>query len=185
MNKPPDYETFIGVFNTDEILCDRLIDCYETSNMKTFDANRGYHRVNYKHMDTVLITDYLAEIQRCLDSYNEKYMFSKFKTAAPSSKFNIQKYEPGKHYKNWHPEQGDIVENKPIRHFVFMTYLNDVYNGGETSFFYQKRKFMPRKGKTLIWPSWWTHIHRGEPAPDEVKYIATGWITQDELLPQE
>ena len=33
----------------------------------------------------------------------------------------------------------------------------------------------PKKGLTIIWPAGWTHPHHGLPAPEETKYIATGW----------
>ena len=32
-------------------------------------------------------------------------------------------------------------------------------------------------GKCVIWPSGWTHMHRGIVAPDETKYITTGWFS--------
>ena len=33
-----------------------------------------------------------------------------------------------------------------------------------------------KKGKTLIWPSDFTHTHRGQKSPTQEKYIATGWF---------
>ena len=57
-----------------------------------------------------------------------------------------------------------------------MTYLNDVDDGGETEFYYQKLKVKPRKGLTLIWPADWTHTHRGLSSPTQEKYIITGWL---------
>jgi hypothetical protein len=57
-----------------------------------------------------------------------------------------------------------------------MTYLNDVTDGGETEFFYQKLKIKPEKGLTLIWPSDWPWTHRGIPSHTEDKYITTGWV---------
>jgi hypothetical protein len=33
----------------------------------------------------------------------------------------------------------------------------------------------PKKGLTLIWPSDWSHTHRGVPSNTEEKIIATGW----------
>jgi hypothetical protein len=56
-----------------------------------------------------------------------------------------------------------------------MTYLNDVYKGGETEFFHQQFKVTPKKGLTLIWPADWTYTHRGIVAPVEEKIIVTGW----------
>ena len=61
------------------------------------------------------------------------------------------------------------------RHLVFMTYLNDVTDCGETEWFHQKVKIQPRKGLTVIWPPDWTHTHRGIPSPTQTKYIVTGW----------
>jgi hypothetical protein len=57
-----------------------------------------------------------------------------------------------------------------------MTYLNTVTDGGETEFFWQKIKVKPEKGLTLIWPSDFTHTHRGIPSPSQKKYIVTGWF---------
>ena len=61
------------------------------------------------------------------------------------------------------------------RALVYMTYLNDVSNGG-TEFLYQEFKTEARKGLTLIWPAEWTHTHKGIVSPDKEKYIITGWF---------
>ena len=42
-----------------------------------------------------------------------------------------------------------------------MTYLNDVEDGGITNFAHYKIDVKPEVGKTLIWPSEWTHAHSG------------------------
>ena len=86
---------------------------------------------------------------------------------------NVQKYPIGGAYHGWHAERGGTATGH--RHLVFMTYLNDITDGGETEFMYQKLKIKPRKGLTLIWPSDWTHTHRGLPSATQVKYIVTGW----------
>jgi hypothetical protein len=57
-----------------------------------------------------------------------------------------------------------------------MTYLNTIKDGGETEFLYQKIKFKPKKGLSLIWPTDFTHTHRGIPSPTEEKMIVTGWL---------
>ncbi len=57
-----------------------------------------------------------------------------------------------------------------------MTYLNDIKEGGETEWYYQKLKVKPKKGLTVIWPADWTFTHRGITAKKEHKYIITGWI---------
>ena len=52
----------------------------------------------------------------------------------------------------------------------------DVDDGGETEFHWQQLKVKPVKGKTVIWPTDFTHLHRGIVSPTEDKYIATGWF---------
>ena len=57
-----------------------------------------------------------------------------------------------------------------------MTYLNNVDDGGTTDFEYFNIKIKPKVGKTLIWPSEWTHAHTGSVLNNGSKYIITGWI---------
>ena len=59
---------------------------------------------------------------------------------------------------------------------VFTTYLNNVKKGGETQFLYQRKKIKPFQGKTILFPSFWTHVHKGNKTT-ETKYIITGWYT--------
>ena len=42
---------------------------------------------------------------------------------------------------------------------------------------YQERKLQPKKGLTAIWPTDFTHTHRGVVSPTQTKIIATGWFT--------
>ena len=74
--------------------------------------------------------------------------------------FNIQKYPVGGGFKVWHSERG-IDKEYLYRHLVWMTFLTDNPAGG-TEFIYQDKYIAAEKGKTLIWPSDWTHTHRGK-----------------------
>ena len=59
---------------------------------------------------------------------------------------------------------------------VWMFYLNDVYDGGETFFPHQAKKVKARQGKLVIWPSDWTHAHYGLVSNTETKYIISSWF---------
>jgi hypothetical protein len=59
-----------------------------------------------------------------------------------------------------------------------MTYLNTLDNAG-TEFYHQNLTTPCIKGLTLIWPSAWTHTHRGVINNDAHKFIITGWFNFD------
>jgi hypothetical protein len=62
------------------------------------------------------------------------------------------------------------------RRITFIIYLNDVDDGGETEFIYQKKKIKPKQGRMVIFPACYTHTHRGNPVYSGVKYVLTGWL---------
>ncbi len=96
-----------------------------------------------------------------------------------SGSINIQKYEQQKgRYLHWHSEQFPQLGHNEALHRVvlYMFYLNDVEEGGETEFFYQQRKIKPQKGTMVIAPAGFTHSHRGNMPISGDKYIATSWV---------
>jgi hypothetical protein len=89
--------------------------------------------------------------------------------------FNMQKYEPNEGFLGWHCERAGNKHSDRL--LVWMIYLNDLTDRGETEFFYQQHFETPERGKLLIWPSDWTHLHRGVSSQTQTKYILTGWFT--------
>ena len=120
---------------------------------------------------------YCENLQETLNLYLNKYQAANDCSAFQALIPNIQLYKPGGHFNKWHCERTSSNPNNAVRHLVFMTYLNDVEDCGETEFFYQNIKVKPEKGLTLIWPTDWTHTHRGVPSPTEEKMIVTGWFS--------
>tara|TARA_R100000951_G_scaffold115978_2_gene125979 strand:- start:3740 stop:4354 length:615 start_codon:yes stop_codon:yes gene_type:complete len=93
--------------------------------------------------------------------------------------FNIQKYDKNKgHYNGWHVEK-DCLETSN-RAFVFILYLNDVEQGGETEFLFDDNgdyfKVKPKTGRLIIHPASWPYIHRGATPTSNDKYIVTTWL---------
>lgn len=92
---------------------------------------------------------------------------------------NAQKYTKNQGgYPYWHseiyPQQASTEALH--RNLLFMFYLNDVEQGGETEFFYQNRKLKPKKGTMVIAPAGFTHTHRGNKPISNDKYILTSWV---------
>lgn len=88
--------------------------------------------------------------------------------------YNLQRTQPGEYY-HWHVDSGPGAFSQ--RQLVAIWYLNDVPGpGGETEFPLQDVKVRPEQGKLLLFPPFWTHVHRGVTLEQGVKYIATTWI---------
>lgn len=90
-----------------------------------------------------------------------------------------QKYERGiGNYQYWHCEvYPQAPHNEPLhRTLLYMYYLNDVEEGGETDFHYQQRSIQPKAGRMVIAPAYFTHTHRGRTPISGDKYILTSWV---------
>lgn len=168
-------------------LCDEIINMFNASPCKTkgkitkngkilFDPNFK-DSTDLIEWNPELLAQYLNALQRIVNKYIIKFPYCNegypWRILQPP---NIQFYAPNGGYKNWHTERSGCSEPSVSRHLVFMTYLNDVTDAGETEFYHQKIKIKPKKGLTVIWPSDWTHYHRGVPSPTQEKYIVTGWF---------
>tara|TARA_Y100000004_G_C8943952_1_gene425384 strand:- start:286 stop:852 length:567 start_codon:yes stop_codon:yes gene_type:complete len=110
----------------------------------------------------------------CYEKYVEKYSILKNMDKQDVYELKIQKTEPSQGYHVWHTEK--MARKTQQRVAVLMCYLNDVEEGGETEFLYQHKRIQPKKGRMLIWPASFTHVHRGNPPISGNKYIITGWI---------
>ena len=88
--------------------------------------------------------------------------------------YKVQKTIPSGGYHIWHCEHGDKCFSRRIAAYIL--YLNDVVEGGETEFLYQRKRIAPTEGSLVIFPASYTHAHRGNPPLRGSKYIMTGWI---------
>ena len=89
--------------------------------------------------------------------------------------FNIQRYLPGEGYSAYHCERAGLSTGN--RMGVWMIYLNDVHDRGWTEFYYQQHFEKAEAGKLCIWPTDFTHLHRGIVSHTETKYVITGWYS--------
>ena len=185
-------ENFIRSWFLDDLsLCDKIVEYYKTSNKKepglTYSNFYNQHVVDTDVKDSIdvkISVDeeisklYTNELKKIIDNYTKEFSFCSWGTPwGLLEDINIQYYPPGGGFKGWHCERSSSFYPSTARHLVFMTYLNDVDDGGETEFFYQRIKVKPQKGLTLIWPSDWTYTHRGIPSLQNEKYIITGWLS--------
>ena len=164
------FESFIGGWYIDTKVCDDIVNLFNNSEPKrkyegliyngegVLDVDKTQKEsidYQFSHPDTDydLYMTYTSELQKVLNKYSERYEEANgVAEYSISERVNIQYYPPGGGYKVWHCERKNGEAPGGKRHLVFMTYLNDVKNGG-TEFMYQKLKAPAKKGLTLIWPT--------------------------------
>lgn len=183
------YNGFIkGWYMNNTDLCDKIIDWFEhyveNEDQDTIGRNTGYKESTDILLDRnqELYAEYQTELRSITDCY-----FELFPTANSYDPFgivdgtNVQRYYPSQGFHSWHTERSNARLPNSTRHLVFMTYLNNISDAGETEFKHQDLKVKPEKGLTVIWPADWTYTHRGIPSQTETKYITTGWYNYVEM----
>ena len=187
--------TFIDEFQLSDLtLCDSLLKMFDDAHDRglTFAGQSGamgQARPEIKASTDFWLNDcdklgppekyrwpeYQAELNGFIDLYLDKYKFFEYGGMFTSRHLpQIQHYKPGEGYHKWHIDGAQM--NSCDRAMVYMTYLNDVTEGGGTMFYHQKVTTKAVKGKTLIFPAAYTHLHKGEISKTQHKYILTGWI---------
>ena len=175
-----DKSSFIQGYYIPKKICDDLIDFFKKHPYRHHVGTTG-NGVKKETKDSTDISlaygdsaldPYKKELQKCVSIYEKTYYgldgIGRFSPAL--EEVNLQYYKPGGGFKKWHFERHIKTKDRLL---VFMTYLNDVPDGG-TEFFHQKTTCPAKKGLTVIWPAEFTHLHRGQVSKRE-KYIITGW----------
>jgi hypothetical protein len=181
---------FIGSWQIDNPgLCEQIIEFFERNSTRHKKGSTYYGVDLSKKSSTDLIVypndlrepshnifrAYLQELQKCYLDYLQQWPFlTDSLREIDIGPFNIQKYKAGDHFSFVHTERSS--PSTMHRALVWMTYLNDVEEGGHTHFAHYGLDVKPERGKTLIWPSDWTHAHRGNQVTAGPKYIITGWM---------
>ena len=185
-----DEQTFIGGGYMSEEICDGVLDFWnenESLKLPGIVANKETEETEDVEVKKCTQLDvipnaqelilYNIHLQAILDDYKQKYKWVDFvNTYDIVENMTIQHYKPGEGFYKWHTENTGYSYNLN-RHLVFMTYLNDVENGGTEFYHFPDLKIQARKGLTLIWPAGWTHTHKGVISDVDEKYIITGWYS--------
>ncbi|MFT4045858.1 MAG: 2OG-Fe(II) oxygenase [Solimonas sp.] len=90
------------------------------------------------------------------------------------SGYKVQMYPKGQGHFRWHADA--VGKHGGDRVVAMVLYLNDVERGGETEFFHQRIKFVPRAGHLLLFPAAWNYMHCGHTPESGHKYIISTFI---------
>ena len=134
--------------------------------------------LNFDEDNTKVNEIILESLCDCLDLYTDKHpQLNQIPKWRYHPFYNLQKYNPNQAYHSLHCENngGYFLETKRIMAWMF--YLNTVTDGGGTYFDNYNLTMDAVQGRCVIWPAYWTHMHKGIVSQTETKYIATGWVS--------
>lgn len=184
-------KNFVGVFKNayTKEYCENVIKYYEEMVLRGHGQTRFQSSKDEKTKkdDTQIFADEINYIPlrsgsrefnelfwtQYYNVYEQEYSVLKDSSRHSNYSFKIQKTNVGGGYHIWHYESGN--PSYCNRLLVWILYLNDVEEGGETEFLYQHMRIKPEMGTLVIFPAAFTHTHRGNPPISNEKYIVTGW----------
>ena len=149
--------------------CDNIIKTCDKSLLKSKDY-QGYEYYDIKIMNlwkflvdksNLIIKDYLNKFPE-LDLINDTFALSNVR---------FKKFNKGKSFGDWHSEH---CMDYPNRLLNIMYYLSDHNCGTE---FYDGEIVKSKTGRAIVFPSYFTHTHKGQVCPDgKTRYILTGYF---------
>ena len=171
-------EYIIDYMNTGNKLRPGVVQAGVEVNLKdSLDVVLNFNDGNYNNGNKVNQIIFKA-FCNCLDLYVKKH--SQLDEIAPWRVFplyNLQKYNPCQGYHSLHCENQNPSKMSSQRIMAWMFYLNTVTDGGGTYFDNYDLTMDAVEGRGVLWPAYWTHMHKGIVSKTETKYIATGWIS--------
>jgi Rps23 Pro-64 3,4-dihydroxylase Tpa1-like proline 4-hydroxylase len=170
-------------------LCDEIIDRFEKEDKKragitfagenkdikdTLDFHLSHNPDAWKDVDKVLTNELNKALNLYFETINKDIKILVCDNLTDLG-FQIQKYNKGVGKYIFHNDHQIYLKDGMDRALTYIWYLNDVEEGGETSFF-NKGKIRPEQGKLVLFPSCWTYPHAGIMPISSDKYIITGWV---------
>ncbi len=165
--------------------CDHLIDAFHGTQAMHVQREQGWRAgledSAWTELDLSAMADdalkgfFRASIDEYLDRYNSAL---KLPIPVPRSpmlaELRMKRYRPGTgeafqlHF--------DSINEVANRYLVFLWYLNDVADGGETEFPRLGIKVAPQAGRLLMFPPYWMYQHAGLPPLSGDKYILSTYM---------
>lgn len=166
-------------------LCDGLVDDFKKAQGQQRvggrEAQLGFEQSAWTEIDLGALADgalkgyFLNQMSQQLDAYNNKFQFPvPIPFSGKMAELCIKRYRPGSDRFQVHFDSIGPVAN---RYLVFLWYLNDVQEGGETYFPQLNVSITPRQGRLLIFPPYWMYQHQGNAPKCGEKYILSSYLT--------
>ena len=180
-------QTFDGALPV--VFCRQLIASFEQTTAQHVVRRPGWRAgldaSSWTELDVSALADeafkgfFYKQIDDHLGIYNQRLGLTIPVPPTPRiSEMRIKRYEPGTG--DGFQPHFDAIYEQAHRYLVFLWYLNDVEEGGETEFCDLAIKIPARTGKLLVFPPYWMFQHAGRPPLSGNKYILSMYL----LFPQ-
>lgn len=165
--------------------CARLIESFHAMARFHRDNGRGFRagleESAWTELDVSPLADagftgfFLKNIETALARYNASLNLTIPVPYTPkTAELVIKRYRPGGQ-ENFQPHFDSLAEVSN-RYLVFLWYLNDVAEGGDTEFVDLGLSVRPQAGRLLIFPPYWMYQHAGRPPVSGEKYILSTYL---------
>lgn len=151
--------------------CENIINYNNNLFTKAEEDYVGYEKVDLM-FDNDLIKNVLKKLKTVIEYYKVKYKEVNYVGSHwQFTHLRLKKFNKNKNYDIWHSEHS--VRN-PHRILNLLIYLTE-HNCGTK--FFNGNVIKSEVGRLVIFPSYFTHTHRGEKCPDgKVRYILSGYF---------
>lgn len=179
-------ENFIRYYDNvvSEEFCDNLVNLFEehTELQKVMENDDLFRFTEIRLLDTPEVYEEISqELTRtffdCIDQYKSdcNIQDGMFPRKLGYENFRMKRYMPNDLDRfSPHVDVGDYLSAR--RFLVFFLYLNEPKEGGETKFQQYDITVNPKKGRLLMFPPLWTHLHSGEKPVEDPKYIVGSYL---------
>ena len=165
--------------------CTQMIREFEQFGERHTPNGRGHHpgiqRSTWMELNLTPIADqaflgfFHAQIDQYLADYNKSLPLTLPVPSRPTiDDLRIKRYRVAND--DQFETHFDSIDVKAQRYLVFLWYLNDVMEGGETAFVDLDIRIAPKTGRLLMFPPYWMFQHAGLPPISGEKYILSTYL---------
>jgi hypothetical protein len=142
---------------------------------------RGLDNSSWTELDIERFADagfralFRDQVDRFLERYNKDVGLTIALPNSPvTAELRMKRYRPGQ--SEQFELHFDAIYEKANRYLVYLWYLNDVEDGGETRFPRLDYDVRPKAGRLLMFPPYWMYQHEGAPPRSGDKYIVGTYL---------
>ena len=149
--------------------CNKIIQMYASLPSRVLGDHSGYEDWSV-HINSEKLKFLVKKLEKVSTKYSKKFPEVAYLSRSVLDECRFKLFRPGKHFVHWH---ADHIPTSPTRVLGLMIYLSDHQCGTE---FFNGDVVRSKQGRLIMWPSSFTHTHRGQKCPENKnRYLFSGY----------